>query len=51
MDRDFEFAFQAKKDAMGPHISARWGWDEEYQLSVHKQRWSEKPWFIVTLGE
>jgi GNAT superfamily N-acetyltransferase len=48
---DFAFAFEAKKDAMGPHICARWGWDEEYQLSVHKQRWREKPWFIVNLGE
>jgi GNAT superfamily N-acetyltransferase len=50
-DRDFEFAFLAKKDAMGPHISARWGWDEEYQLSIHKERWQEKPWFIVMLDE
>jgi GNAT superfamily N-acetyltransferase len=50
-DRDFEFAFRAKKDAMGSHISVRWGWDEEYQRSVHKERWSEKPWFIVMLGE
>ena len=50
-DRDFEFAFQAKKDAMGPLISERWGWDENYQLSIHKQRWSEKPWFVVMLGE
>ena len=49
-DDDFEFAFQAKKDAMGPHIAARWGWDEVYQRSVHQQRWSEKPWFIVMLG-
>jgi hypothetical protein len=24
-------------------------WDEEYQLSVHRQRWNEKPWFIVML--
>ncbi len=46
---DFEFAFEAKKDALGPHISARWGWDEAYQRSVHKQRWTEKPWFIVML--
>ena len=49
-DRDFEFAFCAKKDAMGHHISTRWGWDEDYQRSIHEQRWSEKPWFIVMLG-
>lgn len=50
-EQDFDFAFRAKKDAMGPHILARWKWDEEYQRAVHKQRWSEKPWFIVMLGE
>ncbi len=33
---------------MGEHISARWGWDELY---VHKERWSEKPWYIVMLGK
>ncbi len=43
------FAFQAKKDAMGPHIAMRWGWNEAYQLAVHTQRWQEKPWFIVEL--
>lgn len=48
---DFSFAFAVKKDAMGPHIIRRWGWDEEYQLSVHRQRWEEKPWFIVLLDE
>ena len=50
-DDDFWFSFAAKKCAMGPHISARWGWDESYQLDVHKERWSEKPWFIVMLGD
>jgi GNAT superfamily N-acetyltransferase len=51
LESDFQFAFEAKKDAMGPHIRARWGWDEEYQLSVHKLRWAEKPWFIVLLED
>ena len=36
---------------MVSHISSQWGWDEKYQLDVHKLRWSEKPWFIVMLGE
>jgi ribosomal protein S18 acetylase RimI-like enzyme len=49
-DTDCAFAFEVKKDAMGEHIVSRWGWDEEYQLNIHKQRWSEKPWFIVILG-
>jgi GNAT superfamily N-acetyltransferase len=49
-ENDYEFAFQAKKAALGPYIVARWGWNEEYQRSVHHQRWTEKPWFIIQLG-
>jgi RimJ/RimL family protein N-acetyltransferase len=46
-ERDFSFAFAVKKEAMGPHIESKWGWDNEYQLSVHRERWVEKPWYIV----
>ncbi len=49
-EEDFEFAFEAKKQAMGPHIISKWGWDREYQYSVHKQRWEEKPWFLIQLN-
>jgi len=45
----YEFAFAVKREAMGPHITAKWGWDEELQLSIHEQRWKEKPWFIICL--
>ncbi len=47
---DFLFAFHAKKEAMGPHIRAQWEWDEAFQLTLHKQRWMEKPWYILTLN-
>ena len=50
-ETDFDFAFKVKKDALGPYIADRWGWDEVYQLSIHRERWKEKPWFIITLGE
>lgn len=50
-DEDFEFAFEAKRQALGPHIDSKWGWDEEYQRSVHELRWKEKPWFLVTLDK
>lgn len=48
---EYDFAYQVKKDAMGPHISARWGWDEALQLSIHRQRWGEKPWSIIMYRE
>ena len=27
LPEDFEFAFEAKRLALGPHIAMRWGWD------------------------
>ncbi|MEC8010112.1 MAG: GNAT family N-acetyltransferase [Pseudomonadota bacterium] len=50
-DSDYELAFQAKKQAMGPHITVKWGWDEAYQRSIHNRRWHEKPWFVLMMGE
>lgn len=47
IEQDFEFAFLAKKQAMGPYITSRWGWDEKHQRDVHTIRWLEKPWFIL----
>ena len=43
----FEFSFRAKSEALGPHIRARWEWDEEFQRNTHRQRLSEKPFFII----
>ena len=36
---------------MGPHIIPKWGWDEDYQLSVQQKRWDEKPWFIILMDD
>lgn len=46
-NNDFEFAFEVKRDAIGPHIRIRWGWDEQIQLQHHMKRWAEKPWQII----
>ncbi len=42
-----DFAFEVKRDAMGPHIVTRWGWDEDFQLLHHARRWAERSWHIV----
>ena len=39
---EIEFSFQAKKQAIGPHIIKQWGWDEDFQRKVHHQRLREK---------
>ena len=44
----FEFSFSAKKEALGPHICARWPWDESYQRGVHLARMTEKPFFSIS---
>jgi GNAT superfamily N-acetyltransferase len=41
------FAFAAKRAALGPHITARWGWDEARQLVTHRSRFSEKPFRAI----
>jgi GNAT superfamily N-acetyltransferase len=50
-ERDLSFAFEAKTQALGPYIRSKWGWDQEFQLGLHKQRWSKKSWFIVLLKD
>ena len=42
-ESDIDFAFEAKRQAMGEHIEVKWGWDESFQRSLHEQRYSEKP--------
>ena len=44
---DFEFSFEAKRTALGPHVVARWGWDDQFQLELHKRRWLERPWRVI----
>ncbi|MEP3437509.1 MAG: GNAT family N-acetyltransferase [Hoeflea sp.] len=49
-DEEFEFSFRAKKQALGPHIAQKWGWDEEFQRSVHDQRLREKPFCQIEMN-
>jgi GNAT superfamily N-acetyltransferase len=48
-EHDFNFAYEAKKLALGPHVEAHWSWNDEFQLGLHQQRWSERPWFVMEL--
>lgn len=51
-EADMLFAFDAKRQAMGPHIYAKWGWDEAYQLAIHKKHYKEKPFHkIIRSGD
>ena len=50
-EADYEFAFEVKRQALGPYVEARWGWDEALQRTFHLQRWTERPWSIITSGD
>ncbi|MDW9735730.1 GNAT family N-acetyltransferase [Sinorhizobium meliloti] len=47
---ELEFAFEAKKQALGPYIIQQWGWDEEFQRNVHARRMREKPFHQIVLN-
>ena len=50
-EADFEFSFRAKKEALGPCVAEKWGWDEEMQLQIHREHWSGRRFnFIVVDG-
>jgi GNAT superfamily N-acetyltransferase len=36
---DFDFALAAKREALGPHIADRWGWDEAAQRAQQAESW------------
>jgi GNAT superfamily N-acetyltransferase len=48
---DLDFAFESKRQALGPHVAARWGWDDAFQREVHIQRFSAKPLFAIQRAE
>ena len=49
-EADYEFAFDAKRQALGPYVEARWGWDDAFQRTLHRQCWTERPWSVIMLG-
>ena len=49
-DDDFEFAYEAKRDAFGPYVIARWGWDEHVQRKVVAERLRAKRFFRILLN-
>lgn len=35
---------------MGPYVMKKWGWDDDYQLAVHRRHFEEKPFFAIERG-
>ena len=47
---NFEFALAVKKEALGPHVIPRWGWDDALQRRTHSERWSSRRFFRIVRG-
>jgi GNAT superfamily N-acetyltransferase len=41
------YSFAAKRAAMGPYIVERWGWDEAFQVQMHRARFDSKPFYKI----
>lgn len=49
---EFEVAYALKKEALGPYVIPRWGWDEREQRAIMEEKWRAKRFFgIVRDGE
>lgn len=40
---NFEFTFLAKREALGPYVASRWGWDDATQRETHAKYWATRP--------
>lgn len=46
-EKNFEFSLAAKKEALGPYVVSRWGWDDHQQRETHARNWAERPFFRI----
>ncbi|MEP4195003.1 MAG: GNAT family N-acetyltransferase [Aliishimia sp.] len=46
-----DFAFEAKRAAMGPHILKAWEWDEKFQRDVHNRNYEAKPFYAIRIED
>ena len=44
---DLLFSFEMKRAAIGPRVERKWGWDDDYQMEVHRHHFAEKPFFAI----
>jgi GNAT superfamily N-acetyltransferase len=50
-EEDFAFSFAVKRAALGPYIIQRWGWNENEQRRLHRDRLSTKLVFVIQRGK
>lgn len=45
---DSEFAYEAKKKALGSYVRQVWGWDEDEQRRLHLRRFATRDFQVIT---
>lgn len=46
-NENFEFSLAAKKEALGPDVVSRWGWDDHEQREIHARNWTGRCFFRI----
>lgn len=46
-----ELAYQLKKESLGPHVSAKWSWDDELQRSLHGEQIAKRDILKISLRD
>ena len=47
---DFELAYALKREALGPHVIPRWGWDEASQRATMQEKIRAKTFHRIVAG-
>lgn len=47
-DADSEFCYQLHNAALGPYVTALWGWNEQDQRAFHARAFNPDRWQIIT---
>ena len=47
VEADFELSYQIKKEALGPHVAKRWGWDDDVQRRIHRDHWEQRDFLAI----
>ena len=47
---DSEFAYQTKKAAFQEYVEKVWGWDEDEQRHLHKERFASQDFYVILVS-
>jgi GNAT superfamily N-acetyltransferase len=47
VEADFELSYQIKREALGPHVAKRWGWDNDVQRRFHREHWEQREFLAI----